>query len=268
MAQFGGYEDNALIAQMYDALPAYAGRGDIEFYSSLCAQTAGEVLELGCGTGRVLIPSAQACSAITGLDGSPHMLAQCRAKADALDPPVRDRIRLVRADMTSFSIHRQLTLVTIPFRPFQHLVTTAEQIACLRAINQHLIPGGLLAFDVFQPSFAALVDPARMQLQIDHENGVLPDGRRFRRAYRHSARHPSEQFNEVEFVFEVTGPGKHVERITQKFPMRYFFRYEIEHLLARSGFKLVDLFGGFDRSALTDDSQDLVFVAKKVRQPS
>lgn len=51
--------------------------------------------------------------------------------------------------------------------------------------------------------------------------------------------------------------------MVQAFPFRYFFRHELEHLLARCGLKIVDLFGNYDKSPLMDDSPEMVFVAEK-----
>src|SRR6516162_4197801 len=98
-----GYNTHPELAELYDHIPAYNSRRDVDFYVDLCRQT-GEVLELGCGTGRVLLAAAQAGCAVTGLDNSKHMLARCRAKADASGSGVRDRITLVEADMTDFQL--------------------------------------------------------------------------------------------------------------------------------------------------------------------
>jgi len=54
------------------------------------------------------------------------------------------------------------------------------------------------------------------------------------------------------------------ERVVNGFPMRYFFRYEVEHLLARAGFEVVELYGDYDKSPLVDESPEMIFVARKV----
>jgi hypothetical protein len=67
----------------------------------------------------------------------------------------------------------------------------------------------------------------------------------------------------VEIIHYVTYPDGRTERLVQAFPFRYFFRYEVEHLLARCGFRVIDLFGSFDRSPLQDNSPEMIFVAAK-----
>ena len=55
--QYGGYEDDAELPALYDSIPLYASRRDVRFYVDLCRQASGDVLEAGCGTGRILIPA-------------------------------------------------------------------------------------------------------------------------------------------------------------------------------------------------------------------
>jgi SAM-dependent methyltransferase len=153
-----GYDTHPELPELYDHIPSYNLRRDVDFYVDLCRQT-GEALELGCGTGRVLVAAAEAGCAVTGLDNSEHMLARCRAKADGLCKLVRDRITLIQADMTNFQLVRTFKLAVVPFRPIQHLATTREQLSFLRCVHQHLQPGGRLVFDVFNPNLALLAAP-------------------------------------------------------------------------------------------------------------
>ena len=98
MSKFGGCEDKPFLAELYDLVPGYSGRRDLQFYLDLCRDGGGKVLELGCGTGRVLLPVASAGVDIVGLDLSEHMLSKCREKVAVQPQEVQDRIRLVRRD--------------------------------------------------------------------------------------------------------------------------------------------------------------------------
>ena len=103
------------LAAIYDAI--YAGRDDTAFWLTMAAAAdGGPVLELGCGTGRVLLPLARAGYEITGLDLSAPMLDRCRAKVDAQPPEVRERVRLVLGDMTSFDLGGGFAAITVPVR--------------------------------------------------------------------------------------------------------------------------------------------------------
>src|ERR687886_680839 len=84
---------------LYDSVPAYAARRDVQFYVAEAARAHGPVLELGCGTGRVLLPMARAGATVVGLDGSREMLARCRAKLQAESEATRDRVTLREGDV-------------------------------------------------------------------------------------------------------------------------------------------------------------------------
>lgn len=262
MSFHADHEYSAVFAEFYDHTPLYLSRPDIAFYVDE-ARAAGSVLELGCGSGRILIPTAAAGVPITGLDISESMLARCREKLAAQPPEVRARVRVVRASMTDFDLGATFSLVTTPFRAFQHLISIDDQLACLRAVHRHLAPGGRLILDMFQVNPAALGDPEWMREREDTPETKLPDGRSFRRTARIVAFHRSAQVNEVEFAVYLTHPGGRTERHTQTFPFRYFFPKEIEHLLARAGFRVVAMYGGFDRSPLANDSAEMLTVAGK-----
>src|SRR5687768_14738605 len=102
MDKAGGYEDYDFIAELYDHVTPYRERADVAFFVEEAAGAGGPVLEVGCGTGRVLIPTARARVEITGLDLSGHMLERCRASLSAESEEVRSRVTLVKADMRGF----------------------------------------------------------------------------------------------------------------------------------------------------------------------
>src|SRR5215475_12662699 len=142
-------EYDASIAKNYDAEYAVIRdpSGDRAFYAELARASGGPVLELGCGTGRVLLPIAEQGIPCVGLDLSKNMLDVLRAKGP---PP---SLSLVQASMTGFDLGgARFPLIFAAFRAFQHLCTVEEQLAALGCIRRHLAPGGTFAFDVFAPS--------------------------------------------------------------------------------------------------------------------
>ncbi len=175
----------------------------------------------------------------------------------------RERVRLVQGDMTRFDLREQFPLIIIPFRPFQHLMAVDEQLQCLACARRHLASGGRLIVDFFQTDAARMHDPVFLDEHFVAEYEIA-DGRKVRLTERIAAFHRAEQRNDVEMAFEVTNADGHQQRSVFAFTFRYFFRYEVEHLLARSGFRVTDLFGDFDRSALKDDSPEMIFVAEVI----
>ncbi|HEX6314859.1 MAG TPA: class I SAM-dependent methyltransferase [Gemmatimonadaceae bacterium] len=258
-------DEYSTVAELYDYVVPYATRGDIEFYVDEALAADGPVLELGCGTGRVLIPTARAGVAITGLDGSTAMLDRCRQKLAAEPPAVRDRVALSEGDMRSFDLGGRFALVTIPFRPFQHLLTVDDQLACLTTIHRHLEKGGRLILDLFNPSLDHLVNrPIGLEL-AEGPPTTLPDGRTLERTFKITSADRFEQVNDIELIYHVTDASGATHRSVHAFRMRYLFRYEAEHLLARCGFVVDQLYAGYDRSAYGSTYPgDLVFMARKV----
>lgn len=259
----GRYDYIQSLSEFYDLVPMYSERRDKKFYLDLCLSSGGKVLELGCGTGRVLLPIASAGMPIVGLDLSEYMLSKCRQKIAAQPKEVQDRIHLVQASMTDFHLNDKFTTVIIPFRPFQHLLSVDDQLDCLHYVNKHLEDKGCLVFDFFQVNLQKITDPQRFEEAEDMPETNLPDGCKMRRCSRFASTHPAEQVNDVEIIYYITDTNGKIERLVNGFPMRYFFRYEIEHLLARAGFEVVELYGDFDKSPLVDESPEMIFVARK-----
>src|SRR5437763_13342425 len=85
------------IAELYDSVTLYRSRPDVNFYVEEAQAMDGSVLELGCGTGRVLIPVGRLGKEITGVDNSPRMLARCQEQLESESPEVRRNVTLVQA---------------------------------------------------------------------------------------------------------------------------------------------------------------------------
>lgn len=257
------YDSVDKIGELYDAVPLYTKRSDIAFYVEEGVKSGGPVLEAGCGTGRVLLPTARAGIDITGIDSSVMMLDRCRARIAAEPEEVQERISLHESDIREFDLGQTFSLATIPFRPFQHLLTIDDQMAALRSIHKHLKPGGRLIFDAFHPNLAALAAGARPEAE-EMPPTELPDGRICSRSGIVRAVRVSEQVSDISLVYYVTNPDGSKERVVHDFEMRWFFRYEVEHLLARAGFVLRAMYGNFDRSGFADSSPEMIFVAERL----
>ncbi len=264
MSKAGGYADHAFVADLYNQFPPYRDRADIQFFVGAAKESGGPVLELGCGTGRVLIPTARAGVEVVGLDLSHHMLHVCRARLGDEPENVQSRVQIVEADMRRFELGRAFRLATTPFRPFQHLTTVEDQMSCLTCIHRHLMDDGRLILDIFDPSLEHLVaDNVGQEVEAGPEFAT-PDGRRVVRRSRTVRRDRLNQINHVELIYTVTHPDGREERLVHAFPMRYLFPFEAEHLLARCGFEGEHLYGDFDKSPRRAEyPRELIFVARK-----
>lgn len=254
---------SAELAALYDAV--YADVGDVAFWEEM-AEVAidGPFLELGCGTGRLLLPLARVGRDVTGLDLAEHMLARCRDKLGAEPPEVRERVTLLEADMTSFNLGRRFAAVYCAFGSFHHLRLVEQQLSCLERCRDHLLPGGLLVLDLINPDPAPSDIPADEPVDRDMRAGTADwsGGRRVRSWATVVGLQRSLQCNDVEVTYEIIETDGTTRRLAETFPMRFVFRYELEHLLARCGFRIVALYGDYDRSAFGDESLGMIVVAE------
>jgi SAM-dependent methyltransferase len=261
----GSSYDQGFVAEFYDDVVPHRQRPDVAFFVEMAQQATPPVLELGCGTGRVLLPTARAGIEITGLDVSLSMLAVCRQKLAREPDATRARVQLVHGNMCQFELGQSFGLITIPFRAFLHLLTVAEQLACLRSVYRHLRPGGRLLLDVFNPSLPHLVEERYLAAYGEEPAFTLPDGRRVIRRHRHSARDLYNQVIDIELLHDVTYPDGRQERLVHRLQLRYLFRFEAEHLLARVGFEVEAVYADYNKSPYGSQYPgELIMVARKV----
>lgn len=247
--------DYGSVALLYDYHVTQTMRGDLDFYLQEALAAAGPVLELGCGTGRILAPLARAGVDITGLDSSEGMLARCREAVG--NRPVL----LVLGDMRDFSLERRFQLVTIPFRAFQHLLTVEDQLACLGCVHRHLLPGGRVILDLYNPWLEYLVED-RSEPRQDGPSSTLPDGSEMTRYVRRLSLDLFTQVQEIEMRYHVAAPDGGEAWHYHRFSLRNIYRYEAEHLLVRAGFRVEALYADLDRAEYgTVRPGELIFVA-------
>ena len=253
---------DSFIADYYDTSPVLTGRlQDVAYYVDAARAVGDPVLELGCGTGRITVALAEAGYRVTGLDISERMLQRAEQKRTALSREARARMHLVQGDMARFELGEKFRLIIIPFRPFQHLIEMQQQLDCLACVRKHLAPQGRLILDFFQTDAERMHDPAYLSESPIAEYD-LPDGRHMRIMERVAAFHRALQRNDVEMIFYLRSANGKEERLVFAWTLRYFFRYEVEHLLERCGFRVLAQYGNFDRTPIQDDSPEMIFVAK------
>lgn len=245
-------------ADIYDRVHAYLTE-DIPFYVEQAVASGGPVLELGCGTGRVSVPIAQTGVPIVGVDISPRLIGVAKSKAQAAG--VSHRCAFHVGDMREVNLQRRFPLVIMPFRPFQSMLSVADQRAALERIRLHLAPQGRLVFDVWTPEAHILADEAATPAHFRD----VPDpatGHTLCLWLNNSWDH-LHQINSVRLIIdEVDGEGVVVRRLHRDFQVRYTFHYEMQHLLSACGFRVAELYGGFQRQELDEDSEDMVWVVE------
>lgn len=235
-------------AAAYDAL-----FGDFDFdrgfYVALARGISGPVLEVTCGTGRILIPCLEAGVDIEGVDLYLPMLERLRAKAAArgLGPQVH------HADMRSFALPRRYALIVIPFNGFVHCLTTADQIACLTTCRAHLASGGRLVFNTIPPHLVSAPGLEGVPV-LEHEARDPATGHTVRIYDTRMLDRVAQVQHSVMAIEELDDAGRVVASRASVTDMRWTWKPEMDLLLRAAGFARWTLEGGFAREPLTADS--------------
>ncbi len=244
-------------ADLYDLL-FNSYEADLDFYLGAAKQAGGPVLDVGCGTGRVLLPCLAAGIDADGVDNSAEMLERLRLNAQARG--LQAHVEL--ADMRGFRMPRRFAFVMIPFNAFAHNLTGDDQIATLRCCHDHLLPGGRLLFDTFSATQAMLTEPVAppvLELEIPHPDTGSPvrlyDGRRLDAATQ-------TQHSQIE-IQELDASGKIARSHRFATLVRWTYPSEMELLLRLAGFARWEITGGLDGRPVADHQGLLVVSAWK-----
>ncbi|MQY76738.1 MAG: methyltransferase domain-containing protein [Spirochaeta sp.] len=246
---------------------------DHRLYSEYAAEIGSPILEVGCGTGRIILRLAREGHSITGIDLSKGMLEIARQKLLAESEEVRSRVRLEQQDMTELDLPGQkFNLVMMPYAEFAHILTYDRQRYTLDRIAEHMLPGGLLVISMsnwdpkeVRMSYAEALKTWGKALPMTYE-GVFVDERRELRITRYIARgyDPSVQIALHVYIHEISKmDGTVVARKMNPLSLRYVFPNEMRLLLEGAGFDIKDIFGSYDRAALDFQSRRMIFVARR-----
>jgi SAM-dependent methyltransferase len=242
------------VARFYDVVYAQVRDGaDNDFYLRQARASRGPVLELGVGTGRLFRAALAHGIDIDGIDLSPAMVAQLREK---LAPAHHTRVTV--GDAVTMQRPRKYDLIVAPFRMLSHVTQVEDQLRLLENVHAHLLPAGRFVFDLYVPSPKLLSEGMNDVLDFD---GDYAPGQRLRRSV--SARSDIvNQLTHVRMTF-VWDEEDRERRGEWELTMRFFFRFELEHLIERSPLRLVETYGDFEGRPLAADSKEFVVVCQR-----
>lgn len=235
---------------LYDALlPA---TGHVAYYVDLARQAQGDVLELACGTGQLTMPIAAAGYPTVGLDLSGPMLAAAKERATGAGASVE----YVLADMRNFDLGRRFGLIFIARNSLLHLHSTEDLLAAFAAVLRHLAPGGIFAFDIFNPNVRLLARPAGQRFPV------------FEKETESFGRVSVEQTNEYDAATQVgrsrwhiSAPGK-PDEWALSLDLRNIFPQELPLLLAAGGLQMQSRMGNLKQTPFSSASQLQVCICR------
>ena len=231
---------------------------DLPFWTNLARRTGGPILEIGAGTGRILIPLAEAGFSVVGVDSSPGMLAVARQKVKSAR--LGKKITLVEADARDFQLNRLFPLAFVALNTFGHFGEPGEPECVLERLRVHLQPGGLLALDLPNPTAGAFGDTNGLLLHEYTRPGPTADSQTVK--LRSQLLDEIDQRINVSVMYDEVNPSGEVRRTLASFVLRYFYAHEIELLLRLAHFTVEAIYGSYELDALTDRSERMLVVAR------
>lgn len=285
-----GTDERYYDADLYD-LEYGRRRHDIDWYRGLARDVAEaaagreeplRIVDLGCGSGRLLVPLLRDGHWVCGIDRSVPMLRACQKRLSSVNARARTRVHILQSDFRALPLAGPFRLILCPFNAFMHLYTRDDVERFLAEVRRLLQPDGIFALDVFHPDPVWLArNPMRRfaRTRIRHPRS----GERLIQSTSH-VYDPATQMAWIRFYYEPdpqTGPptrafepGREVAGRTTadarasgvtrvvRLAQRLYFPAELEALLHYNGFAITYRAGGFDGSPLCPVSSEQVICAR------
>ena len=248
-------------ARYYDLNPAMPG--DVEFYRARIPSPDAALLELGCGTGRVLLSLVGCCGYIHGIDVSSAMVSICLDKIrKAWFPGTKAEVEV--GDITDITLGRTFDLITAPCRVFQNLETDAEIDGFFETVRTHLSPRGTCILNVFNPNR----DPAALR-----EEWVNPEeypswetqleGGRVTCHGRNVRMDPGNMVLYPELIYRRYRGEELAEEVVLKVVMRCYYPEEFEGVIRNHGFRILNRWGGYSGELYGEGPELVIEFGKK-----
>ena len=247
-------------AHLYDLDTSGVGTADVQFILQHARDRQGPLLDLACGTGRITIPIAEAGYEVVGLDLSQPMLKMLTQKSARLERAVRERIRVVHADMADFNLGDTFSLIILSFRSFQALVSQEEIAGCLAAIRRHLADDGLVIIDLYQlqrPMGDNWLGTHVMWVRELKETGQVIA--RMRRGTRCDTK---QQIFYADEIYAIRNENGAETLLRDPLRLRFYYRYQAEALFCSAGFQIEAEYGGWDRRSIETGGEQIFLLSK------
>jgi SAM-dependent methyltransferase len=219
---------------------------DIDFYVNHIFPENRTVLELGCGTGRVLVPLSRHCDFIVGVDNSRAMLAICQEKLQKHQIS-QNNAALILEDITCINLQKKFGLIIAPFRVFQNIDTNDKVDAFFQVIHKHLAPHGSCILNVFNPN-APRDDLLETWMDNDEvfewekplDSGLL------KRYYKRTKIQEAPLVLYPELIFRYYENEELVDEVSFVPAMRVYYPDEFKEVIQEHGFNIVETWGGYN----------------------
>ncbi|HJT57912.1 MAG TPA: class I SAM-dependent methyltransferase [Ktedonobacteraceae bacterium] len=251
-----GMNDYDEIAAFYDIEHQHFAE-DLDVYLNFAELSGNPVLELACGSGRVLLPLAEAGFEVTGVDSSAKMLSLAEQRLRLAG--MANRCKLVQQDICSLQLNQKFRLAFIALGSFAHVITRKEQQQALRAIRNSLVTGGQFILDISNADARYM---EHLSGQVLHQGTWQEENGAFVSHFVSPASSTKQHLLELTHFYDVHKQDEAVRRTISKTQLYLFECAEMELLLEQAGFVVKDVYGDFHLGAFELESPRMLFLAE------
>ena len=250
------------IAHYYD-LTHESLTTDIGYILKLAQMTGDPVLELGCGSGRLLLPLARAGYSVIGVDSSPAMLARAQTRLESEPEALQARVRLVAGDMTTLALGDEVTcqLVIVPYNTLMHLDGQGV-LSMLRGVRAILGRNGRFFIDLANP-FTLAQTPNDHLLTLE-ASFTDPDTGELVLQFAANRLYESAQQLHITWIYDATpATGGQIRRTVTQMVYHYYYPHQLELMLEETGYQLLAIYGDYTETPFTEESERLLILAER-----
>jgi len=248
--------DYDLIAPFYDIEHAHFDE-DVNLYINFAELCGGPLLELACGSGRLLVPLACEGYELTGVDNSRSMLNLAQRALE--EAGVADQCTLVQENMSSVRLGQKFRLAFIALGSFGHVCTRQEQRQTLAVVHDHLIAGSKFILDISNTDVRYM---EQLSGQVLHQGTWKRENGSLLSHFVSPASSTTKHLLELTHFYEEHRQGDAVHRTVITTHLYLFEKNEVELLLEEAGFAINDVFGDYELSPFEHESPRMIFIAQ------
>ena len=248
--------DYDFIAPFYDIEHASFDE-DLDMYRNFAELCGGKILELACGSGRLLLPLAADGYMLMGVDISAAMLDLARQALEAAGTSAR--CQLVQQDMCLLQLPEKFRMAMVALGSFGHIITRPQQQQALAAIRRHLSVGATFILDLSNEDARYMEN---LSGQILHRGTWRRADGSFVTHFLTPASSTTHHLLELTHFYEVHYQGESVRRTVSRTKLYLFERSEVELLLEQAGFRIKDIYGDYNFAPYERESARMIFITE------